>query len=120
MDEETRALVGLVQLSSMAHYSCSVAMWTMQPLTHSDFYRLLESSTMCRSRSRKLGRLDQLRFKVHLLHNEFMVVCGGFSDASINPFIWLFVWEDFPTQGFWCRAKTGFAPPPHLHLDSRN
>ena len=63
----------------------------------------------------KAGEIGPIAFQGALaIHNEFMVVYGGFSDASINPFIWLFVWEDFPTQGFWCRAKTSFAPPPHF------
>lgn len=48
------------------------------------------------------------------INNDFMVVYGGFSDFSINPFLWVFIWDDFPNQGRWCKISTSIMPPPHF------
>lgn len=50
--------------------------------------------------------------------DRFMVVYGGFGMATgINPDVWLFIWDRFPSHGYWCKASLpgrSAQPPPHF------
>eukprot|EP00945_MAST-04E_sp_MAST-4E-sp1_P006195 g6195.t1 len=84
-----------------------------------DSFMYLESaSSMFRNVSVTKGSdtLGQIAFTGAIaIGNNFLVIYGGFSMTAINPYVWIFKWEDFPRRGRWCNVGIqGISPEPHF------
>ena len=83
-------------------------------LAESKFHKI----TVTEGKNEK-ARLGSIAFQGAVAFaDRFMVVYGGFGmTTGINPDVWLFIWEKFPSHGYWCKASlrsSSAQPPPHF------
>ena len=49
------------------------------------------------------------------LPTNLLVPLPTVSSILINPYVWIFKWEDFPRRGRWCNVGIqGISPEPHF------